>query len=324
MSRQRTTILLVSAAAVASMLGGASAAAGSTGQADRGPGACGVLFDDFQYQSSADPALAAHGWNARNEVGGPGVPGAAWPASNVSFVRQDGQNVAQLRATTNGTAAGTTHAELRRTTMKLRNGTYATRVRYADKPVAGSDGDHINQTAFAIGPTKFDYDPIYSELDFTEYLANGGWGETGPINFQTSYHTFREDPWDARSASNNQARSLSGWHTYVTQVGNGHAKYYIDGKLTADHTVDQDGNTVLPRQDMSMNWNLWFIDLEAHQGTGTSEYHQQIDWAYYAKNETVSPSRAEARVKAYRKHNTSYQDTMIDTGSCKNYQPPQH
>jgi hypothetical protein len=324
MARQRTTIFLDTATSIASLLGGGSVAVGSTGHGDHGSARCGVLFDDFQYRSAADPALAAHGWNARSEVGGPGIPGATWPASNVSFVNQDGQNVAQLRATTNGTAAGTTHAELRRTTMNLRNGTYATRVRYADKPAAGPDGDHINETAFAIGPTKFDYDPIYSELDFTEYLPNGGWGETGPINFQTSYHTFREDPWDARSAADNQARSLNGWHTYVTQVGHGHAEYYIDGKLTADHTVDQDGNTVLPRQDMSMNWNLWFIDLDAHQGTATSEYHQQIDWAYYAKNETVSPAQAAARVTSYRKHDTSYQDTLINTGSCENYQPPEH
>ncbi|WP_328321521.1 glycoside hydrolase family 16 protein [Kribbella sp. NBC_00382] len=324
MSRQRTTIFLAAAASIASIVSGGAAAIGSTGHPGHDSGHCGVLFDDFQYKSATDPQLGAHGWNARTEVGGPGIPGATWPAGNVSFVSTGGQQVAQLRAATNGSAAGTSHAELRRTTMNLRNGTYATRVRYADKPAAGPDGDHINETAFAIGPTKFDYDPIYSELDFTEYLPNGGWGETGPINFQTSYHTFREDPWDARSAADSQERSLDGWHTFVTQVGNGHAKYYIDGKLTADHTVDQDGNTVLPRQDMSMNWNLWFIDLDGHQGTATSEYREQIDWAYYAKNETVSPSQAEARVTKYRKHDTTYQDTMINTGSCENYQPPEH
>ncbi|HET6737786.1 MAG TPA: glycoside hydrolase family 16 protein [Kribbella sp.] len=324
MSRQRTTILVATAASIASMVGGASAAVGSTDQADGKHGACGVLFDDFQYDSATDPALADHGWNARSEMGGPGVPGTAWPASNVSFVSTGGQQVAQLRATTDGTTAGTTNAELRRTTMNLRNGTYATRVRYADRPVTGTDGDHINETAFAIGPTKFDYDPIYSELDFTEYLPNGGWGEAGPVNFQTSWHTFREDPWDARTAESRQDRSLDGWHTYVTQVGNGHARYYIDGKLTADHTVDQDGNTVLPRQDMSMNWNLWFIDLDGHQGTSTSEYHEQVDWAYYAKNETVSPTQADGRVQKYRKHGTTYQDSLSNAGSCENYQPPEH
>jgi hypothetical protein len=324
MSRKRTTTALVAAASIAMVASGATVATGSTSEASRSTRNCGVLFDDFHYQSATDPNLVAHGWNARGEVGGPGVPGAAWPASNVAFVTQDGQELAQLRATTNGTVSGTTHAELRRTTMNLRNGTYATRVRYTDEPATGPDGDHINETAFAISPTKFDYDPIYSELDFTEYLPNGGWGETGPINFQTSWHTFREEPWDARNASSNQAKSFSGWHTYVTQVGNGHVRYYIDGKLTADHTVDMDGNTILPRQDMSMNWNLWFIDLDAHQGTETSEYRQQIDWAYHTKNETVSPTQAEARVQKYRESKTTYQDTLINTGRCQNHQPPQH
>ena len=34
-------------------------------------------------------------------------------------------------------------------------------------------------------------DPTYSELDISEYLPNGGWGETGPINYQTSWYTYR-------------------------------------------------------------------------------------------------------------------------------------
>ena len=100
MSRKRTTILLVATATIASMVSAASAAVGSTDQTEHSAGKCGVLFDDFQYKSATDPDLAAHGWNARNEVGGPGVPGAAWPAGNVSFVSQGGQTVAQLRATT--------------------------------------------------------------------------------------------------------------------------------------------------------------------------------------------------------------------------------
>ena len=81
MSRHRTTIFLAAAASIASVVSGASAAAGSTDQTDRKAGACGVLFDDFQYTAATDPALADHGWNARSEMGGPGVPGTAWPAS---------------------------------------------------------------------------------------------------------------------------------------------------------------------------------------------------------------------------------------------------
>jgi len=84
MSRPRTTLFLAAAASIASMVGGASAAVGSPDQADHKSGGCGVLFDDFHYTSATDPALADHGWNARSEMGGPGVPDTAWPASNVS------------------------------------------------------------------------------------------------------------------------------------------------------------------------------------------------------------------------------------------------
>ena len=37
-----------------------------------------TLFDDFDYTSHTDPALAAHGWSVRGNSGGPGVPGATW------------------------------------------------------------------------------------------------------------------------------------------------------------------------------------------------------------------------------------------------------
>src|SRR5438046_6626802 len=50
-----------------------------------GPGA-GKLFDDFNYSGSTDPGLIGNHWTARADAGGPGIPGAAWKASNVSFV----------------------------------------------------------------------------------------------------------------------------------------------------------------------------------------------------------------------------------------------
>src|SRR3712207_9111793 len=73
--------------------------------------ACGVLFDDFTYASRTDPALGQRGWSIRGAAGGPGVPGARWSPDNVSFPTVDGQKVAQLTARTDGTAAGTSHAE---------------------------------------------------------------------------------------------------------------------------------------------------------------------------------------------------------------------
>ena len=95
------------------------------------------------------------------------------------------------------------------TQRRFKDGTYASRIRFTDSPTSGKDGDHVNETFFAIGPQqRFDFDPDFSELDFTEYLPNGGWGATGPIAYQTSYNGYRLDPWDPHNAHSQQTRSL--------------------------------------------------------------------------------------------------------------------
>jgi hypothetical protein len=288
-------------------------------QAETAPaalGPCGVLFDDFNYAAPSDPAFTGHGWTARNNAGGPGVPGASWSAANISFPTVDGQKVAQLQASTDGTAAGTTHAEFLQTQLRFFEGTYAARIKFSDAPVSGPDGDHINETFFAIGPAqRYDYDPLYSELDFSEYLPNGGWGVNGSINYQTSWNGYKEDPWDPYNAHSQQTGSLAGWHTIAGQVANGHVKYFIDGVQVGDHTVsEKDASwTVYPRAAMSINFNLWFIDLAAHNG-GRATYQEHVDWVYYAKNESVSPADLNSRTAAYRSTGTTHQDTLTNGG----------
>ncbi|MEK8110350.1 glycoside hydrolase family 16 protein [Micromonospora sp. M12] len=183
-----------------------------------------------------------------------------------------GQKVMQLTASTDGTGAGTNQAELYSTQKRYLEGTYASRVRFTDTPVSGNDGDHINQTFFTISPLSGDLDPTYSELDISEYLPNGGWGETGPINYQTTWYTYRNEPWYADNLHSEQRSSLNGWHDLVATVANGHVIYYIDGVQVGDHS-----GKFYPRQTMTINWNLWFIDTAAHSG-GLSTYIQQVDW----------------------------------------------
>ena len=133
----------------------------------------------------------------RTYAGGPGVPGATWSANSITFPTSGGQKVMQLTASTDGTGGGTNQAELYSAQKRYFEGTYASRVRFTDTPVSGNDGDHINETFFTISPLNGDLDPTYSELDISEYLPNGGWGETGPINYQTTWYTYRGDPWFA-------------------------------------------------------------------------------------------------------------------------------
>ncbi|MEU8819495.1 glycosyl hydrolase [Actinoplanes sp. NPDC048796] len=301
------------AAMLTAALAGAGAVALSSGPAEAAD--CGYLFDDFHYSTSADPALTANGWTPRSYQGGPGVPGANWSPSNITFPTSGGQKVLQLTASTDGTGAGTNHAELYSTQKRYLDGTYATRIRFTDAPVSGNDGDHINQTFFTISPLNGDLDPTYSELDISEYLPNGGWGETGPINYQTSWYTYRNEPWFADNVHSEQRSSLDGWHELVAQVANGHIVYFIDGVQVGDHS-----GKFYPRQTMTINWNLWFIDTAAHTG-GLSTYIEQVDWVLFAKNQVLSPSQATSRASGYRTAGTPFVDTVAGTGTCSNPPP---
>ncbi|MEU4196746.1 glycoside hydrolase family 16 protein [Kribbella sp. NPDC026611] len=298
-------------AAVLAALTASGAVATASAKPPAGPAkvtACGAFFDDFNYSSRTDPNFTGHDWSVRTGAGGPGIDGT-WTAANVSFPTVDGQKSLQLKATTNGTAGGTTQAQVQQNTEPFFAGTYATRFKFSDTPAGGNDGDLVNQTFYAISPLDYDWDPTYSELDISEYLPNGGWGETGPVDFITSWNTYQEDPFDGWRISTARRWSHAGWHTLVATVGDGHVKYYIDGSLAADHIDDGDGHTVYPRRPMTLNYNEWFIDLTGHSG-GTSTYVQSADWVYYAKNEVLTPSQATARVNSYRSSGTTHADTI--------------
>ncbi|MDY7089913.1 MAG: glycosyl hydrolase [Actinomycetota bacterium] len=301
------------AAAVVAVLAGAGVVALSAEPAVAAD--CGYLFDDFHYNSASDPALTANGWTPRSYQGGPGVPGANWSPNNITFPTSGGQKVLQLTASTDGTGAGTSHAELYSTQKRYLEGTYASRVRFTDTPVSGNDGDHINQTFFTISPLNGDLDPTYSELDISEYLPNGGWGEQGPINYQTTWYTYRNEPWYADNVHSSQRSSLDGWHDLVAQVANGHVVYYIDGVQVGDH-----GGKFYPRQTMTINWNLWFIDTAAHTG-GLSTYIEQVDWVLFAKNQVLSPSQVSSQTAGYRTAGSRFVDTVASTGGCTTTPP---
>jgi len=294
------------AAAVVAATGAVAVASGTPAAAAD----CGYLFDDFHYSSSADSSLTGHGWTPRSYQGGPGVPGANWSANSITFPTSGGDQVMQLTASTDGTAAGTKHAELYSTEKRFLDGTYASRVKFSDTPAGGNDGDHINQTFFTISPLNGDLDPTYSELDISEYLPNGGWGEAGPINYQTSWYTYRNDPWFADNQHSEERQSFNGWHDLVVQVANGHMIYFIDGVQVGDHS-----GKFYPRQTMTINWNLWFIDTAAHTG-GLSTYIQQVDWLLFAKNQVLSPAQVTAKASSYRTAGSAFSDTVDATGGC--------
>jgi len=301
---------LIAGAAALLTAAAASAVTGLAGVAPAGAATCNqVLFDDFSYSSSSDSAITANGWTVRTNTGGPGVPGAAWPASNISFPTVDGAKSLQLSSTTDGTGGGTSQAEFLQQ-RKFFEGTYAARVKFADAPASGTDGDHLVETFFTITPLNAPMDPDYGEIDY-EYLPNGGWGETGPIFYQTTWETYQNDPWQAVNVHDSERASYAGWHDLVFTVSGGHVKYLVDGVQVADHS-----GIYYPETPMSVNFNLWFIDTAAHLG-GSATYTEQVDYFYHAVGETLTPSQVTSRVAGYRAAGTTHTDTMgTGGGTC--------
>src|SRR3989337_1663476 len=203
-------------AATAAVLATGTVAAVASGSPAVALAPCQVLFDDFNYSGPADPLISQRGWSVRTNSGGPGVPGASWPASNVSFPTVDGARSLQLQAATDGTAGGTRQSEFLHQ-RKFFEGTYAARVKFADAPVSGNDGDHLVETFFTITPLNAPMDPSYGEIDF-EYLPNGGWGEPSNIMYETTWETYQAEPWQAVNAHGEQRQSYSGWHDLVFTV----------------------------------------------------------------------------------------------------------
>ncbi|MFG6448614.1 glycoside hydrolase family 16 protein [Roseateles sp. BYS180W] len=265
-----------------------------------------LMFDDFSYADAA--ALQAQGgWRMRSAAGHPGVPQARWAPEMVDVVA-DPQHGAQrwlrLRAQTDGTAAGTQQAQLCHA-RKYLEGTYAARIRFSDAPVSGADGDPVVQTFYAVAPLRHDFDPEFSELDW-EYLPNGGWGSDKTRLYGISWQTVRLEPWAAYNQSHEEFGSHAGWRVLVMQVAQGRTRWYLDGRLLAEH-----GGRNYPVVPMSINFNLWFSPgglLPA--STQARAYEQLVDWVLHVPQQTLSTEAVLAQVQALRQQGVSQRDTV--------------
>ena len=264
-----------------------------------------ILFDDFNYRNHED--LAKHGWIVRTAPGWPGLPDATWRKEGVSFhddPDHPGNRIIRMTSFTDGIGADTQQSQICHE-RKYKEGTYAARVRFSDRPVSGPDGDQIVESFYAISPLKAPMDPDYSELDF-EYLPHGGWGKNGPTLWVTSWFTFSPEPnWKQENTSDSVGGSKGGWHTLVTQVANGEVKYFIDGTLLGQHN-----GRYYPRSLMSINFNLWFIKDGAVKSHEVRRYTEEIDWVFFEQNEALSPEQVESKVVALRQAGTKFFDNV--------------
>ncbi len=235
----------------------------------------GVMFDNFHYTGASDPALAANGWKARTEGGGPGIR-STWSADAVSFPADPtaaGGQALQLRTTTDGTKRGTRQAELLSAGDVFLSGTLAARIYFNDKPLDGRNGDHINEAFCAISPSPSS--SKYSELDF-EYQPNGGWGSRGPKLDVTSWRSAKEGDRATRAVVGN----LQGWHIVMLTVADGKVTYSIDGRKI----FTSDGKTY-PREKMRVQFSTWLVDLPF---AGKRTWDMRVNWVYAKANQTMS------------------------------------
>src|SRR5436305_9754639 len=161
-----------------------------------------TLFDDFNYPNSK--LRAGHGWIIRTAAGWPGVPGAMWGNSGVSFRSDPGQRgnrLLRMTSSTDGTGPNTHQTQICHQ-RKYLEGTYAARVRFVDVPKDGPIGDQLVESFYTISPLKAPMDPAYSVLDF-QYLPTGGSGSVASTLFTPSWRPFSPEPnWKKDNAFN--------------------------------------------------------------------------------------------------------------------------
>ena len=263
-----------------------------------------ILFDDFSY-STVDE-MAANGWIIRSGKGWPGVTGATFRTENISFIdypAQAGNRLLRMTSSTDGTSANTYQTQICHQ-RKYLEGTYAARVRFSDGPASGPDGDQIVESFYMITPYQKPLDPDYSEMDF-EYLPNGGWGGAPLAFYVTTWETVQIEPWIADNVSNPIQGIPAGWHTMVTQAMDGTVRYFIDGKMIAQH-----GGNYYPDAPMSINFNLWFINGGLSSANDMREYQEDIDWVFHEANMLLMPDEVNAKVNELRNASVGFQDSV--------------
>jgi hypothetical protein len=266
------------------------------------------LFDDFTYGNVGE--LGGHGWILRSAPGMPGVKGTVWGADGFSLhddPTRPNNRVLRMTSITHGAQGATRQTQICQQ-RKYLAGTYAARVRFTDEPASGPDGDQVVETFYFISPLKAPMDPDYSEIDF-EYLPNGGWGTSDASMRGTTWETFQEEPMNYDNVTGKLPGSSAGWHTLVAQVGAGRVRYFVDGRLLADH-----GEKFYPEVPMSINFNLWFIEEGLLAGSEARRYEQDIDWVFFRRDEVMTTEQVQAAVAGLRRDHVAFRDTVPGSG----------
>lgn len=266
--------------------------------------AAALFFDDFNQPDLA--ALRAGGWTLRDRAGHPGIPGARWDPARVEL---PGQGLLRLHAGTDGTPAGSFQSQLCRPQQFLWGSTSA-RVRFSDLPLSGPDGDSVVQAFFQVSPLRFDYDPLFSELDW-EYLPNGGWGAPDTRLYGVAWQTVRLEPWDSHNLTVEDKQSFGGrWVQLTVQATPQGSRWFVDEREIAFHA----GRTV-PRQAMGLAFSHWFSPGNLLAAGPLRQYAFDVDWVLHVAGEPLGPQALRERVQALREQGVAARDTLPPAAS---------
>lgn len=263
------------------------------GLAQTSPAQPQLFFDDFAQPSPAQ--LTQQGWTIRHTAGHPGVAGARWSADAVSLITDASTRSTwlRLRASTDGTAGGTEHAQLCGPRQFLK-GTHSARVRLSDQAASGPSADQIVQSFYLISPLRFDFDPDFSEIDW-EYLPNGGWGDTQPRLYAVNWQTVRINPWQAHNQYQQLMGRHGGWRQLTMHVDEHNTRWYLDETLVAVH-----GGRQQPVQTMGLNLSVWFADLATTTPGERRHWHVDVDWVASFGGQLLSPQAVQQQITRWQ------------------------
>jgi len=178
----------------------------------------GVFFDDFSEPDLA--ALAPAGWAVRERPGHPGNRGRIVGRRGRSRLLDDPAHPAT------GCCACAPAPTARHRARRMRSSATSASISraptpracaFSDAPAQGPDGDVVVQTFYAVAPLKFDFDPEYSELDWSTCPTAAGRMRARGSN-GVSWQTVRVEPWLAFNQPHEEFRSMDGWHVLLMQV----------------------------------------------------------------------------------------------------------
>lgn len=260
------------------------------------------FFDDFSQRDRA--ALQAQGWLLRTQAGHPGVPGARWDPAALELLDdpdQSGNRLLRLHTRTDGTPAGTVQSQLCRP-LQFLWGTTSARVRFSPRR---DGGDPVVQAVFQVSPLRFDYDPLFSELDW-EYLPNGGWGSPATRLFGVAWQTVRLAPWDAHNEQVELPEPLGGrWVQLTVQNTPQGSRWFLDQTELAHHA----GRTVT-RQRMALALSHWVSPGGLRTGGPTQTEAFDVDWVLHLAEGVHSPAQMQTEVARLRQAHITQGDTL--------------